>query len=63
VPVSARTLRPDADNRNHPWIIDGAVTPVHAQSITAISTNYRRSVNAQIIICAHRRRVVAVSHC
>jgi len=33
------------------------------QSITAISKNYRRSVNTQIIICAHRRRVVAVSPC
>jgi len=37
---------------------------VHDQSITAISTNYRRSVNTQIIIiCAHARRVVAVRRC
>ena len=31
--------------------------PVHDQTITAISKNYRRSVKTQIIICAHRRRV------
>jgi hypothetical protein len=36
---------------------------VHDQPITAISKNYRRSVNAQIIICAHRRRIIAVSPC
>jgi hypothetical protein len=33
---------------------------VHDRSITAISKNYRRSVNTQIIICAHQRQVVAV---
>jgi hypothetical protein len=26
---------------------------VHDQSITAISKNYRRSINTQIIICSH----------
>jgi hypothetical protein len=36
---------------------------VHDQSITAISKNYRRSVNTQIIICAQRRRVVVAGHC
>jgi hypothetical protein len=36
---------------------------VHDQSITAISKNYRRSVNAQIIICAHRRRVILTGRC
>jgi hypothetical protein len=36
---------------------------VHNQSITAISNNYRRSVNTQIIICAHRRRVLAAGQC
>ena len=58
VPVLARALRPAPDNSNHPWIIDATLIPVHDQSITAISKNYRRSVNTQIIICAHRRRVV-----
>ena len=46
VPVLARTLRPDPDNSNHPWIIDGTLIPVHDQSVTAIRKNYRRSVNA-----------------
>jgi hypothetical protein len=39
------------------------MNPLHDQSITAISKNYRRSINAQIIICAHRRHVVAVGRC
>jgi hypothetical protein len=63
VPVLARALRPTADTSNHPWIIDGTQIPVHDQSITAISKNYRRSVNAQIIICAHRRRVILTGRC
>jgi hypothetical protein len=63
VPVLAATLRPAPDTSNHPWIIDGTLMAVHDQSITAISKNYRRSVNTQIIICAHRRRVVVAGHC
>lgn len=63
VPVLADALRPTPDNSNHPWIIDGTLIPVHDQSITAISKNYRRSVNTQIIICAQRRRVVMAGQC
>jgi hypothetical protein len=63
IPVLARALRPAPDNSNHPWIIDGTLIPVHDQSITAVSKNYRRSVNTQIIICAHRRRVVVAGQC
>ena len=63
VPVLARALPPTPDNSNHRWIIDGTLIPVHDQSITAISKNYRRSVNTQIVICAHRRRVVTAGHC
>jgi hypothetical protein len=63
VPVLARTRRPDADNSNHPWIIDATPIPVNDQSITAISENYRRSVNTEIIICSHRRRVVVAGRC
>ncbi|MCW2629990.1 transposase, partial [Mycobacterium sp.] len=63
VPVLARALQPAPDNLNHPWIIDGTPIPVRDQSITAISKNYRRSVNTQIIICSHRRRVVVAGHC
>jgi hypothetical protein len=36
---------------------------VHDQAITSPSKNYRRSINAQIIICSHRRRVITVGHC
>ena len=65
VPVLADALRPDPDHHSdtHPWIIDGTLIPVHDQSMTAISKNYRRSVNTQIIICAHRRRVVVAGRC
>jgi hypothetical protein len=63
VPVLARGLRPGPDTSTHPWIIDGTLIPVHDQSITAISKNYRRSVNTQIVICAHRRRVLIVGQC
>jgi hypothetical protein len=51
------------DRSNQPWIIDGTLIPVHDQSITAISKKYRRSLNAQIIISAHNRRVLAVGRC
>ncbi len=65
VAVLGQALRPDPDHHSdtHPWIIDGTLIPVHDQSITAISTNYRRSVNAQIIICPYRRRVVIAGRC
>jgi hypothetical protein len=53
-------IRPAASG---PWIIDGTLIPVHDQSITAIDKNYARSVNTQIIICAHPRRVLAAARC
>jgi hypothetical protein len=45
VPVPAQQLRPATDTSHHPPIIDDTLIPVHEQSITAISTNYRRSIN------------------
>jgi hypothetical protein len=63
VPVLARALRHNSDNSNHSWIIDGSRIPVHDQSITAISQNYRRSVKHPIIICSQRRRVAVVGRC
>ena len=63
VPVLARILRPNPDNSHHPWIIDDTLIPVHDQSITAVSKNYRRSVNTEIIICSRRRRVHVVGRC
>lgn len=62
-PVLAQTLRPDPDATDGPWITDGTLISVQDQSITAISNDYRRSVNAQVIICADRCRVVAVGCC
>jgi len=43
------------DHRRH-------LIPVHDQSITAVSNNYGRSINTQIIICAHRRRMVIAAN-
>jgi len=63
VPALAAALRPIHDTSDHPWIIDDTLIPVHDQPITAISNNYRRSINTQISICAHTRRVVAVDRC
>jgi Transposase DDE domain len=63
VPVLAAVLGPIPDGSTHPWIIDGTLIPVHDQSITAISKNYRRSVNTQILINANNRRVMAVGRC
>ena len=63
MPILACSLRPEPDDDKHPWIIDGTLIGVQNQSITAISKNYRRNVNTQIIICAHRRRIIAVSPC
>jgi hypothetical protein len=63
VPALGQTLRPTPDSSHHPGIIDATLIPVHDQSITAISNNYRPSVNTQIIICAHRRRVVLAGRC
>jgi hypothetical protein len=63
-PVLADTLTPDsrADRDGGVWIIDGTLIPVHDQTITAPSKNYRRSINTHVI-CAERRRVVAVGQC
>lgn len=68
IPVLADALRPtsacdDACDDDRPWIIDGTLIPVHDQSMTAISKNYRRSVNTQMIISADNRRVIAVGAC
>ena len=51
VPVLADALRPaPEDTSTHPWIIDATPIPVHDQSMNAISKNYRRNINTQIII-------------
>jgi hypothetical protein len=63
VPVLATLLRLDANSAGQPWIIDATPIPVHDQSITAISNNYRRSVNTQIVIGAQRRTLITVGRC
>lgn len=61
VPILAKTLEHDTTKApDGPWIIDGTLIPVHDQSITAISKNYRRSINSQILIDAQSRTVIAV---
>jgi hypothetical protein len=58
----AGSLSPNPGEHRGSWIIDGTLIPVHDQSITAASKNYRRSVNTEIIVSAQRRPVVAVGH-
>lgn len=40
-------------------LLDGTLNPVHDQSITKKSKNYRRSINTQVI-CTHRRKIIYV---
>jgi hypothetical protein len=63
VPLLAQALQPNPAGDTRVSIIDSTPIPVHDQTITAISKNYRRSINTQLIICAHRRRVVTVGQC
>lgn len=61
VPVSAAALESDTTTApDGTWIFDGTPIPVHDQSLTPISKNYRRSINTQIFIDAHTRDVIAV---
>jgi hypothetical protein len=62
-PGAGPNARPDLTRIAGAWIIDGTLIPVHDQSITAVSKNYHRSVNTQIIICCQTRRCVAVGRC
>jgi Helix-turn-helix of DDE superfamily endonuclease len=43
VPVLAQALQPNPAGDAGVWIIDGTLIPVHDQTITAISKNYRRA--------------------
>jgi hypothetical protein len=63
IPMLANLLLLNTPGPGQPWIIDGTLIPVHDQSITAISKNYRRSINTQIVIEAHHRTVIAVGRC
>jgi Helix-turn-helix of DDE superfamily endonuclease/DDE superfamily endonuclease len=63
IALLAQALRPESIDHSGPWIIDGTLIPVHDQSITAPSKNYRRSINTQIIISAETRHVITVGQC
>jgi hypothetical protein len=56
----AHLCRHDGADNGGPWIIDDTLIPVHDQSITAISKNYRQCVNTQIVIDARRRTMITV---
>lgn len=45
----------EASLGNETLLVDGTLIPVHDQSVTACSKNYRRSVNTQIIATVTRR--------
>jgi len=60
-PVIAKALRPEPSPRDEGmWLIDGTLIPVHDQTRTALSKNYRRSINTQILTRYANRRVVTV---
>lgn len=41
-------------------IVDGALVPTHARSVSASSKNYRYSTNLQVVIDANTHRTVAI---
>lgn len=62
LPVLAGLPQP----RTHPshgrrciWVLDGTLIPVHDQQRAAVSKNYRRSVNVQLVIRRCDRAVIA----
>ncbi|MGI5134456.1 transposase [Streptomyces sp. CA-106110] len=60
-PRLAEFLGPPPADRRELRVVDGTLIPVHDQSRTAKSKNYRRSVNVQVVCRPRDRRVVAVS--
>lgn len=48
---------PDEFDSTDTLLLDGTLIPVHDQSITRPSKNYRRSVNIQVMATLHRRIV------
>jgi hypothetical protein len=60
-PVITKTLKPKPNCGDEGlWLIDGTLKPVHDQTRTALSKNYRRSINTQILTRYANRRVIAV---
>jgi len=48
---------PDQFDDTDTLLLDGTLIPVHDQSITRPSKNYRRSVNIEVMATLHRRIV------
>ncbi|MBT2491237.1 transposase [Streptomyces sp. ISL-96] len=59
-PLIAQLLDPPDDRRSELWVVDGTLIPLHDQTKTAKSKNYRRSVNVRFTFRARDRRVMAV---
>jgi hypothetical protein len=60
-PIIGKQLRAAPESRDEgTWLIDGTLIPVHDQTRTALSKNYRRSINTQIMTRYANRRVIAV---
>jgi hypothetical protein len=59
-PHVAALLGPPPTDRRELWIVDGTLIPVEDHTRTALSKNYRRSTNIQIVCRYRDRRVVAV---
>ncbi|MBT2467337.1 transposase [Streptomyces sp. ISL-66] len=60
-PLIAGLLDPPDGHRSDLWVVDGTLIPLHDQTRTAKSKNYRRSVNIQFTFRARDRRVMAVT--
>lgn len=59
-PILAGLFQPPRPDRRRTWVVDGTLIPVHDQTRTACSKNYRRSVNVQVVVRASDRTVVEV---
>jgi hypothetical protein len=59
-PHVAALLGPPPTDRRELWVVDGTLVPVRDHTRSAISKNYRRSANVQVVCRRRDRRVVAV---
>ncbi|SCD31195.1 hypothetical protein GA0115234_10026 [Streptomyces sp. DvalAA-43] len=60
LPAIEPTTRP-ADAVERLWIVDGTLIPVRDRKVGASSRNYRSSANAQVIIDADTKLVIATA--
>jgi hypothetical protein len=59
-PHLAALLGPAPTDRRELWVVDGTLVPVRDHTRSAISKNYRRSANVQVVCRRRDRKVVAV---